>query len=117
MSYANANKTAEACAGAWLDHPFGDGLNVWKVGDKIFAFIGDRQDAKMNGITLKCADADTAAMLIDVGRAKPAPYLKRGGWILIPNGTMDTGEISERICTSYQTVRASLPKKIQTTLD
>ena len=117
MSHASANTTAQACAGAWLDHPFGDNLNVWKVGDKIFAFIGDRMDAKMNGITLKFADAPTAAMLIDIGRAKPAPYLKRGGWILIPNRSMDADETSERIRISYHTVRASLPKKVQSTLD
>ncbi|MBM7067322.1 MmcQ/YjbR family DNA-binding protein [Actibacterium sp. 188UL27-1] len=107
-----ANRTAAARPGATLEHPFGDDLDTWKVGGKIFAIVG----AKGRGTTLKCANPDTAALLIDMGRAEPAPYLKRGGWVLIPWDRMEGEELAERVETSYQTVRATLTKKVRDAL-
>lgn len=91
---------------------FGPGHDVWKIGGKMFAIMG----TKSEGITLKCADPDTAAHLIDMGRAEVAPYLKRGGWIFVRDGTMEADELTQRLTTAYLTVRRALTKKAQAEL-
>ncbi|MEO8240997.1 MAG: hypothetical protein ABI832_01730, partial [bacterium] len=57
-------------------------------------------------------DADTAALLIDMGRAERAPYMHKT-WVRIPWGVVEEAELRERITTSYQLIRATLPKKVQ----
>ncbi|WP_456390497.1 MmcQ/YjbR family DNA-binding protein [Profundibacter sp.] len=108
MDQAATNAICAAFAGAVLEFPFGAVPNVWKVGNKIFAITN-----APNGVSLKCADAGTAEMLIDLGRAKKAPYLPRGGWVLIEWDSMEADEVAERLATSYACVRASLTKKQQ----
>ena len=68
------------------------------------------------GVSLKCADAGEAAILIEVGRAERAPYLTRGGWVMIRFGDMDANELRERLTTSYLVVRCGLTKKVQASL-
>lgn len=110
MTPDTANQICATHKGAVLDHPFGEDTDVWKVGDKMFALIGIRN----NGIILKCQDADSAAMLIDVGVAVPAPYLKRGGWVLLLwDKLQDEADLTHRISVSYDTVLGSLTKKAQ----
>ncbi|MCF6316850.1 MAG: MmcQ/YjbR family DNA-binding protein [Marinosulfonomonas sp.] len=75
--------------------PVRGGPNVWKVGNKIFAITG-----APNGVSLECADAPTADLLIDMNRAKKAPYLPRGGWVLIEWNTMQADEVAERLARS-----------------
>lgn len=103
------NASCAALPGAVVTDPWGGGHEVWKVGDKSFAFMGTQGI----GITLKCADQATANMLIEVGRGFKAPYLPRGGWVLFHFNTLEDGELEERIQTSYDTVFASLTKKLQ----
>lgn len=98
--------------GAEQSDPFGGGHDVWKVGDKSFVFMG----VKNEGLSLKCADAETAALLIDMGRAQKAPYLTRGGWVFFGWNAIDDAEMRERLTTSYLTVRRSLTKKAQAAL-
>ena len=98
---------------AYWDDPFGGGHDVWKIGDKMFAMMGTAN----RGVSIKCADPETAAMLIDLGRAKKAPYLNRGGWILVEFGAMETAEFQDRLLTSYLKVRRSLTKKAQAALE
>lgn len=95
-----------ALAGATLSYPFGEGIAVFKVGEKIFAAVSAQ------GICVKTDSTDTAALLIDMGRALKAPYF-HASWVLVPH---DTEEVTERISTSYALIRASLPKKLQATL-
>lgn len=108
MDQTTANAICAAFIGATLEFPFGVEPNVWKVGNKIFAITN-----APNGVSLKCSDAPTADLLIDMGRAKKAPYLPRGGWVLIEWNTMESDEVAERLATSYNTVRAGLTKKQQ----
>jgi predicted DNA-binding protein (MmcQ/YjbR family) len=106
---------AEACCarlpGAELSHPFGDGLNVWKVGGKMFAFIGMAR----NGMSLKCASVEDAQLLIESGAGKKPPYL-HASWVLIEWGVMDDAELSARIDASYRIIRSGLSKKAQAAL-
>ncbi|MEL7215188.1 MAG: MmcQ/YjbR family DNA-binding protein [Pseudomonadota bacterium] len=93
------------------------GSHVLKVGtpdkNKMFGvFAGDDEGR----VTLKCADDETAAFLIEIGAASKAPHLPRGGWIALTVADVGDDELRERIETSYATVRASLPKAVQAAL-
>ena len=62
--------------GAWQDEPW-EGDVVAKVGDKIFAFLGDG-----TAIGLKCGDRETADLLLDRyrGAASKTAYIGQHGW-------------------------------------
>jgi predicted DNA-binding protein (MmcQ/YjbR family) len=101
------NDICRALPGAAWSEPFGPGHDVWKVGDKIFACTG----AQTPGVSVKCADIETAQMLIEAGVGVKAPYFHRS-WVNIP---FDTGkeELRHRIERSYDLIRGSLTKKVQ----
>lgn len=82
-------------------------LDSWKVGGKMFACIG----AMDEGVAVKCADTDFAALLIEAGDARKAPYFHRS-WVLIPWGA-DEGFMRDRIVISYDLIRSKLPKKVR----
>jgi predicted DNA-binding protein (MmcQ/YjbR family) len=93
--------------GAWQDEPW-EGDVVAKVGDKIFAFLGDE-----TAIGLKCGDRETADLLLDryYGVASKMAYIGKHGWNTFRlNGTIPADEIKELIDTSYYLVVAKLPK-------
>ncbi|MFN3955044.1 MAG: MmcQ/YjbR family DNA-binding protein [Pararhodobacter sp.] len=100
-----------ALPGAVVDDPWGGGHDAWKVGGKLFAVIGTMD----TGVSVKCADTDTAQLIIEMGRAERAPYFHRS-WVHIPWGLVPDEELRERIETSYGLIRARLPKKVQVTL-
>lgn len=114
MDRSFPNTVCAALPGAVLEHPFNPGTDTWKVGGKIFALITPAG----NGITLKCPDAETAAFLIEIGLAKTAPYLKRGGWVQILWSTLDDGrmeadDLADRLRAAHATIVASLPKRLR----
>jgi predicted DNA-binding protein (MmcQ/YjbR family) len=110
MTRETVNQHCATLPGATLSDPWGGGHDAWKVGGKMFACIGTMGD----GVSVKCADVDAAAFLIDMGRAQRAPYFHRSwvrvGWDIPPD------EMRERLTASYQIIRAGLPKKLQATL-
>jgi predicted DNA-binding protein (MmcQ/YjbR family) len=93
-----------ALPGATVSQPFDAETEVWKVGGKIFALIGK------NAVSLKCKDAETAAFLIEIGHARRAPYLPRGGWVQFDHNTLAPDELAERLTTSHATIVSKLPK-------
>ena len=91
--------------GAWQDEPW-EGDVVAKVGDKIFAFLGNE-----TAIGLKCGDRETADLLVDryQGAASKMAYIGKHGWNTFQlNGTIPTDEIKELIDTSYDLVVAEV---------
>ena len=93
--------------GAWQDEPW-EGDVVAKVGDKIFAFLGNE-----TAIGLKCGDRETADLLLDryQGAASKMAYIGKHGWNTFQlNGSIPPEEIKELIDTSYDLVVAKLPK-------
>jgi predicted DNA-binding protein (MmcQ/YjbR family) len=93
--------------GAWQDEPW-EGDVVAKVGDKIFAFLGNE-----TAIGLKCGDRETADLLLDryQGAASKMAYIGKHGWNTFQlNGTIAPDEIKELIDTSYDLIVAKLPK-------
>lgn len=105
------NSTCASFPGAGVSQPFGPDHDVWKVGGKIFAIVGQTGD----GVSVKTDHVDTARLLIEAGRAVRAPYL-HASWARIPFDRVPDEELQERIARSYALIRASLPKKLQATL-
>lgn len=111
MSRAFVNAHCAGLPGAEVSDPWGGGHDAWKVGGKLFAVIG-AMDA---GVSVKCPDTETAALLIEVGRAERAPYFHRS-WVHIPWGRVPDEALAERLDASYRLIRGSLPKKVQAAL-
>jgi len=103
------NAICAACPGADLSDPWGGGHDCWKVGGKIFALQGMEP-----GLSVKCADVETAEMLRETTTAERAPYMHRS-WVRLPDGT-DLSEARHRIQVSYALIRTSLSKKAQADL-
>ncbi|WP_170557161.1 MmcQ/YjbR family DNA-binding protein [Ruegeria atlantica] len=110
MSRESVNSICRTFPGADLSDPWGGGHDAWKVGGKMFACIGTAND----GVSVKTPDIETAQMLIDAGVGAKAPYFHRS-WIRLPFDC-DEDELRHRLATSYDLVRASLTKKVQSTL-
>ena len=92
-------------------------LDAWKVGGKMFACFGhaEKRDVNTEHASVKCQDAETAAMLIDAGAARKAPYFHKS-WVQLDLPTLDTDEAMHRISVSYDTIRRGLPKSIREAL-
>ena len=82
----------------------------FRVRKKIFAFPG-----RGGSLTVK-ADRNELPALLDDSRVAPAPYLARGGWVMmdLTSRPVDWGEIDELIRTSYILIA---PKKLSARLD
>ncbi len=108
-----SDRVAALCAGlpgAAVSDPWGGGHHAWKVGGKMFACMG----ATIPGVSVKCADVETATMLIEAGIALRAPYF-HASWALLPETVADD-ELAHRVRVSYALIRAGLPKKAQAAL-
>lgn len=106
---AFVNDVCRALPGADWSDPWGGGHDAWKVEGKLFAVIGAAAD---HGVSVKCADADTARMLIELGRAERAPYF-HPSWVRLPWGRVADEELADRLRGSYRIIRAGLPRKVQ----
>jgi predicted DNA-binding protein (MmcQ/YjbR family) len=114
MTRTFVNSFCAALAGAQHSDPWGGGHDAWKVGGKLFAIVGAVDEA----VSVKCRDIETAQLLIALGRAERAPYLHRS-WVRIPLEpicSIEQDELAGRLLISYNLIRASLPRKIQSAL-
>ncbi|MWB79522.1 MmcQ/YjbR family DNA-binding protein [Pseudooceanicola sp. 216_PA32_1] len=107
MTRATVNAICKDLPGAEVSDPWGGGHDAWKVGGKMFACIG----AMDQGVAVKTADPDFAAMMIENGDAVKARYFHRS-WVLIEWGG-DPGFLRDRILVSYDLIRSKLPKKLR----
>ena len=95
MTRALINHHCATLPGAVVSDPWGGGHDAWKVGGKLFAVVGVMED----GVSVKCADVETAALLIEMGHAMRAPYFHRS-WVRLPWGLVSDDEIRERLSIS-----------------
>jgi len=101
------NEICETFPGAEVSDPWGGGHDAWKICGKMFACIGSLGD----GVSVKCRDVETAAMLIEAGVARRAPYFHKS-WVRL-DWDAPEDELRHRLEMSYDTIRASLTKKLQ----
>jgi predicted DNA-binding protein (MmcQ/YjbR family) len=101
--------------GAWQDEPW-EGDVVAKVGQKVFAFLG-QGTAGRDGLSvgLKCGASREAAdewLLRFPADASVMRYIGRSGWnTLALGGGIPDDEICEAVDVSYAMVVAKLPKR------
>ncbi len=109
MKYAGAKKYLLSQPEAWLDHPFGPDVGVFKIRKKMFATLGEED--KVARINLKC-DPDEALALRDIFTAViPGYHMNKVHWnTVILDGSIPKGEIERMIDNSYRLVLRSLPK-------
>ncbi len=81
----------------------------FRVRKKIFCFPGDG-----GSLMVKADRAELEALLGD-SRFRPAPYLARGGWVMmdLQAASVDWDEVRELIHTSYTRIA---PKKLANTI-
>ncbi|WP_377642787.1 MmcQ/YjbR family DNA-binding protein [Oryzobacter terrae] len=93
--------------GARADQPW-EGDHVAKVGEKIFAFLGE------GGVGVKCGKGRTEAdewLAEYPDDASVMAYIGRNGWnTLRVGGAIPEGTLREAIDTSYDLVVAGLPR-------
>ena len=109
MTRALVNQHAATLPGAVHSDPWGGGHDAWKVGGKLFCVVGARDD---HGVDVKCPDIETAQLLIEMDRARKAPYF-HASWVRIPFGHVPDDELKDRIGTAYDLIRATLTRKAQ----
>lgn len=101
------NDICQKLPGAEWSDPWGGGHDAWKVGDKMFACMGSRDV----GVSVKCADIESASLLKEMGIAENAPYFHKS-WVRL-NEASPEDELRIRIIHSYDLVRSKLPLKIR----
>ena len=79
----------------------------------MFAVVGAMEN---HGVSVNCADAETAELLIDMGRALRARYLHRS-WVRLPWGIVPEDGVCARTDHSYRIIRAGLPKAVRAGLE
>ncbi|MBP7242761.1 MmcQ/YjbR family DNA-binding protein [Amaricoccus sp.] len=111
MTRAFVNAHCARLPGAEVSDPWGGGHDAWKVGGKLFALVGSME----LGVSVKTADPETAALLIELGQAERAPYL-HASWVRVPWGLASDEDLARRLDISYDLIRARLPKRTQAAL-
>jgi predicted DNA-binding protein (MmcQ/YjbR family) len=90
------------------DHPWGE--TVFKVGGKVFAFLGHGERA---GVTVKAAP-DEIDSLLALPYVKRSAYIGRFGWVSVAITDEDTLDLALRLVDrSYDLIVAKLPRKKQ----
>ncbi|WP_028115591.1 MmcQ/YjbR family DNA-binding protein [Ferrimonas senticii] len=115
MDRQQTNDFLANLVGSELSHPFGGGVEVYKVGGKMFALLSQGYISEHPWLNLKC-DPHQAQILRDIFPAVIAGYhMNKTHWnTVILDGTVPAGEIQRMIDHSYQLVIAALPKKQRT---
>ena len=100
---------------AKLDYPFGEGVAVYKVMDKMFALIPENKSPV--NISLKC-DPNLAQHLRDkYDEVQPGYHLNKRHWnTIIATGQLSEQEIFDLINHSYDLVVEGLTKEDQAKL-
>ena len=88
---------------AWLDYPFGEGVAVYKVGDKMFALISEGKTPVR--LSLKC-DPELAKVLREkYDEIMPGYHLNKKHWnTMVLTGQLDWEEVQGFIRHSYHLV-------------
>ena len=88
---------------ARLDYPFGEGVAVYKVGDKMFALIEEKSDPLR--ISLKCDPLLAVTLREKYETVMPGYHLNKKHWnTIVLTGQLPWDEIKGLIHLSYDLV-------------
>lgn len=101
--------------GAKLDYPFGQGVAVYKVQDKMFAFIAEK--AQPLRVSLKCEPVLAETLREKYESVMPGYHLNKKHWnTLVLSGQLDAQQVYDLVDHSYQLAVSSLNKSEQAKL-
>ena len=111
MSPEAFEAAALALPGATLSIQWGDD-RVYKVGGKMFAAT----DGAGRAASLKVTEI-AFEVLVETGRARPAPYLARAGWVRFDDvASLDGEEVAGWLAAAHGLVSAKLTRKARAEL-
>jgi len=85
---------------AHLDYPFGEGVAVYKVGDKMFALIAEGKSPV--NISLKCDPQLSAVLREKYESVMPGYHLNKKHWnTIVLSGQLSWDEVQDLIRHSY----------------
>lgn len=89
-----------------LEYPFGEGVAVYKTGDKMFALIAEGKTPV--NLSLKCDPELSKVLREKYEEVMPGYHLNKKHWnTIVLSGQLDRGEIQGLITHSYQLVTDS----------
>ena len=105
MSPEAFDAACRALTGVTMDRPWGDS-EVYKVGGRMFAVASPGA-----GCSIKVTDIAFEA-LIEMGRARPAPYLARAKWVRFDDlAEQDDAEMADWLATAHALVAVKLTRR------
>lgn len=105
MTFEDLDAYARTLPGVTVEQPFGP-FPVYKVGGRMFALLGDEH------LSFKATDI-AFEVLVEEGRARPAPYLARAKWVAFPTAELadlDPEEVRGWLSTAHALVAAKLTR-------
>lgn len=86
-----------------LDYPFGEGVAVYKVGDKMFALIAEGKTPVQ--LSLKCDPQLAQKLREDYESVQPGYHLNKKHWnTIILSGQLEWEQVQDLIRHSYDLV-------------
>ena len=111
-----ALETAINLVAAEHSQPFGFGVDVYKVSDKIFMMTMTYQNEKI--VTLKCSPQDSEMLRDIYPSIRPGYHMNKKHWITIyPGKEITTELVQDLVIASYELVISKLPKHQKTGLE
>ncbi|HVW22867.1 MAG TPA: MmcQ/YjbR family DNA-binding protein [Candidatus Saccharimonadales bacterium] len=93
---------------ARLDYPFGEGVAVYKVGDKMFALISEGKTPVQ--LSLKCDPELSKVLRERYEEVMPGYHLNKKHWnTLLLSGQLTWPEVQDLVRHSYQLVSGDVP--------
>lgn len=94
---------------ARLDYPFGEGVAVYKAGDKMFALIREGKDPVQ--LSLKCDPVLSKVLREKYDEVMPGYHLNKKHWnTMTLTGQLGWEEVQDLIRHSHQLVTGTSPK-------
>jgi predicted DNA-binding protein (MmcQ/YjbR family) len=85
---------------AWLDYPFGEGVAVYKIGERMFALITEGKNPVQ--ISLKCDPTLAQVLRERYETVMPGQHLNKKHWnTILLSGQLPNNEVEDLIRHSY----------------
>ena len=105
MNHKQVEEYILSFPGAKLDYPFGEGVAVYKVQDKMFALIAEGKDPVR--LSLKCDPLLAKTLREEYESVLPGYHLNKKHWnTLILTGQLSWEQVQDLIRLSYNLVTA-----------
>jgi predicted DNA-binding protein (MmcQ/YjbR family) len=106
MDHKTVEEYVLSMPGARLDYPFGEGVAVYKVGDKMFALIEEKSEPV--SISLKCDPLLAQTLREKYESVMPGYHLNKKHWnTIVLTGQLEWPEVQDLIRHSYNLVTGS----------